>query len=82
MTVLGMSLSHVVPQHCRDVNETLLSETETFGFKSETRLRPRPSVFRFETRPRPRLYHIFSRSRQDRDVSKQRIETEISCLQH
>jgi len=35
--------------YCRDVNETLGSETETFDFQSETRPRPRPRRWEAET---------------------------------
>jgi len=51
---------------CRDVNETLAYETETFVFWSETRPRPRPSCN--STRPR-RL--IFA-TRRDRDLARLR----------
>jgi len=54
---------HWLPGKSRDVNETLAYETETFGFWSETRPRPRPSCnstrprrLIFATRPRPRPY--------------------------
>ena len=53
----------------RDVNETLAYETETFGFRSETRPRPRPSC-------------NSTRSRRDRDVwFLPRDETETETLQ-
>ena len=47
--------SPLIANHGRDINETLGYETETFGFHSETRLRPRP-------------FHNSSRPRRDRDI--------------
>jgi len=53
----------------RDVNETLRSETETLGFQSETRPRPRPS----HISPRPRHWENASRDHLETETSRPRL---------